>query len=355
MNRGLVAIDSCIDHDDYDKYIDVYDLSRDEIADVINTALPSDMDLESLGALRFLSHRASILRRAMLCKLLSLRLVDEWSDRLLWQRRLRAATTIMKHISTVITSSNAGIVDVLNNLEYINPPNTPKVNPGHANDRLRNQVRKIATLSSGIRTLQAKMTLLREESNLALSRADDLTDLGPNLLSQYNTIGSDIQALLQDWEHGKTALSSSIKKHERRISRASSGLLSPENTSFTIPPLPMDRAVDMSQGSTDGLSWREGSSSPKSSMPATPETEEIFEAIALPRPRSMLSREERIQLMHEERARAEERREARESGAVMMKELRSVISLRKRPPKGVESPQEAGRSLVHDIRTDTSM
>ncbi|KAG8624224.1 hypothetical protein KVT40_009200 [Elsinoe batatas] len=326
-----------VNYDDYIKYLDVYDISREAIQDSIATQPLAGADAESLGTLRALAYRVSVMRRALLCDLLSLEFRGDAQDQIRW----KAATEMAQNLSQTILSHTRDLRKTLGELQEFAVPPSPK-QPKQSSDRIKTQVRKISNLSTGIRSLQAKMTLLREESNTAVSSADDLTDLGPTLLSQYESIGADLHALLADWETGKNALSTNITKHERRISFASSGLRSPASGSFNGLA-----SVDEG-GPADALRAlngdREGSLSPRSSMPSTPGDEEVFEAIALPKQRSLLTREERIRNMQEERLRAEERKEARESGMNMMKELRSVIGVRARA-RGRDGPEARVMSM----------
>ncbi|GAM85954.1 hypothetical protein ANO11243_039640 [Dothideomycetidae sp. 11243] len=340
LNNAHTGILALVDLHDYDKFIDIYDIPREGIEQSVSVQAVDASDLESSGVLRVMGWRVSILRRAVLCSLLSLEADGDARDYSRWRSAADRMNKLCKE-----TKINAGrILESLESLEDLALPSTPTPSSKPTNERLRTQVRKISNLSSGIKALQAKMTLLREESNVAISRADDLTDLGPSLMSQYESIGADIQTLLREWESGKAALSANIVKHERRISLATSPIIRSPGLSSTFGVLselssvgeggPADALVSLS-GDTS-LSQRE-SSSPRSSMPATPSDEEIFEAIALPKRRNSLSREDRIRLMNEERVKAEERKSQRESGLNMIRELRSVINLRKKPDQAPDT------------------
>lgn len=206
---------------------------------------------------------------------------------------------------------------------------TPKVGLKPPNERLRAQIRKISTLSQGIRGLQAKMALLREESNKSIEESEDLTDLGPSLMAQYESIGADLKALMQAWETGKASLANNIDRQERRISLASNGLRSPVSSLGGLTAVEEGTPADALRALTGEPK------SNRSSLATTPseEIEEVFEAIALPRQRSLrssLTREERIAKMHEERQRQASLREKRESNTNMLRELESVINLRPR-------------------------
>lgn len=201
-------------------------------------------------------------------------------------------------------------------------PVTPRLAPKAANERLRGQVRKITNLSSGIRSLQAKMVLLREESNTKIEQSEDLTDLGPSLLAQYDSIGADLRMLMTAWETGKASLATNLDKQERRISLASSGLRSPVSSLGGLT------AVDEG-GPEDALRALSGlPKSNRSSLAASNSDEEVFEGLSVPRQRSSMTREERIAKMYEERQRQADNREKRESSTSMMRELQSVMNLR---------------------------
>jgi hypothetical protein len=207
-------------------------------------------------------------------------------------------------------------------------PSPQKVQPNPARERLRASVRKLSSLSQGIRGLQAKMQILREESNKNLEDSEDVTELGSSLMTQYESIGADLKSLIQAWETGKAALALNIDRHERRVSQASSGMRSP------APSLGGLTAVE--EGSpSDALRALNGDTPSHSSPPSVSGSnsdEEIFEAIAIPRRRKTLSREERMMKIQEDRARQAAFREQREASNNMLKELESVINLRPQRP-----------------------
>lgn len=319
-----------VDEDNLEKYFEVYDISTQDAREAsTNEGLGvTETDPESLKALRVLSYRTNMLRRVTLCSLMALEADGGKTDFYRW----RAAVDIMERLGAVNASSNERITQVLLDMEHFQIPKTPCKTPSTpGGERLRAQVRKISMLSSGIRGLQAKMQILREESNKSIEQSDDLTDLGPSLMSQYESIGNDLRDLMQAWEIGKASLASNITKRERRISLASSGLRSPVSSLGGLT------AVEESTGSpAEALRALNGDMLPpsnRSSMATSPSDEEvIFEAVALPRQRSSLTREERIAKMHEERARLSTLREKRDAKTSMLKELESVINIR---PKNV--------------------
>ena len=171
------------------------------------------------------------------------------------------------------------------------------------------------------------MALLREESDRSLNEAEDISELGPKLMAQYESIGEDLRSLTQAWEEGKAALASGIDRNEKRLSSMST-LLS--------PAVSLSGATTVEEGGAlEALKSLIGSSPPSSGSASPKGSEaEIFEAVALPRPRSLLTREERISKMKEDRERREAVRESVEANRGMLRELETVINLR---PKGGRS------------------
>lgn len=189
-------------------------------------------------------------------------------------------------------------------------------------------MRKLGSLSTGIRGLQAKLQLLREESDRALDSSSDITELGPTLMAQYDSIGADLKDLMQAWEEGKAALAHGIDRNEKRLSSVST-LLSPASSLSGLVTVEEDEEKGTVQDALKILSGETDASN---------DSEEIFEAVALPRqrPKSMLSRDERIAKMREERERKESARERSEASRGMLRELETVINLR--PKKRMSAP-----------------
>jgi len=184
-------------------------------------------------------------------------------------------------------------------------------------------LRKLNSLSAGIRGLQAKLHVLREESDTSLNEAEDISDLGTNLMIQYESIGLDLKALMQEWEDGKAALASNIDRNEQRLS-SMSGLLSPTTSLGGLT------AVEEG-GAAEALNVLNGEPRSRSSMDfSSSDAEEVFEAVAIPRQRSALTREERISKMKEERVKRESMKSRAEANTHMLRELESVINMRPR-------------------------
>ena len=188
---------------------------------------------------------------------------------------------------------------------------------------MRVQLRKLSSLSQGIRGLQAKMHVLREESDRTLDESEDISELGSNLMTQYESIGADLKNLMQDWENGKAALALNINRHERQISQSSRGAKSPLSPTFSLG----GRTV-IGGSPSDALKVLNGDDQSRSSVETSGSEEEIFEAVALPRQRSQLTREERIAKMKEDRLKQASVREKAAANTHMLRELETVIKLR---------------------------
>lgn len=342
--QACTSLRTLVDEDTLEKYLEVYDLSPQDAKEAsgADAILGSEADPESLKALRVLSYHFGILRRLTFCSLMALEADGGKPDFSRW----RIATEIMSNLSESTRTSTERVRQILSEMETLKIPTTPGkgASPTPAKDRLRTQVRKISNLSSGIRGLQAKMQILREETSRSIERSEDLTDLGPNMMAQYESIGADLKELMQAWETGKASLQSNINKQEQRISLASSGsgLRSPVSS---LGGLTAVEENEPSGSPADALRMLTGDreKSTSSSMATTPSDEEmVFEAIAMPRQRSnTLTREERIARMHEERERQATLRAKRDANTSMLRELESVINLR--PSKRLSSHNDSSK------------
>lgn len=309
---------------DLERYYDIYDISDLDMSDAMQGYSESEFeDMESLRTLKIVASRFHVLRKMFLCALLSMEAQGDDSDFLRWTTVEESLRTLNE--ATITSYKRVG--DILGEEQSFQPPvslaDKGPLSPGR--ERWRSQLSKLNSLTTGIRGLQAKMTLLREESDRALDTASDLSELGPSLMAQYESIGQDLKMLQQAWEDGRAAVASSIDRNEKRLSSIS-GMLSP---AISLGGL---TTVEESGGSvSDALKALTGESpdSPEAGSNSE-ENEEIFEAIAgpPPRPRSMLTREERIAKMREERERRAETKDKFEANRGMLKELEMVINLR---------------------------
>lgn len=172
------------------------------------------------------------------------------------------------------------------------------------------------------------MHVLRDESDKQLDDNDEAAQSGQNLLLQYDSIGEDLKFLLQDWEQARAAMLSNIDgTHNRR----SSSLLGKAIPLSPTPSLGGLTAVESSP--TGPLHTCDGhplSSRSRSSTTTSSSGEELFEAVAVPRQRSTLTREERLAKLKEERVRQAIAKGKADASTHMLKELEMVIRLRPR-------------------------
>ena len=172
------------------------------------------------------------------------------------------------------------------------------------------------------------MRLLRDESDKALDHLEEGPQAGKNVLAHYDSIGADLKLLMHEWEEGRAVLALSVEKkeHMRSLSSAS-------NMGSASPTLSLGGTTAVGGGSPqDALRALNGipKTRSRSSTTTSSSGEEIFEAVALPRQRSTLTREERILKMKEDQMRQVILREKANASTNMLKELETVIKLRPR-------------------------
>ncbi|KAK8090034.1 hypothetical protein PG997_004995 [Apiospora hydei] len=263
------------------------------------------------------------LRKMFLLSLFCLEPQDASSDYL----RFTTALEGLRLCNDVTESATAQIQRALMAEETFNlkSPGMP-LSPDR--EKWKHQVRKIGLLNNSIRGLQAKMVLLAEESNKVIDdEHGDMSHLGSTFMSQYEMIGKDLKALMEAWETGKAAVASAINRNEKkRVSSAS--MLSPVTSVSELASV-----SEESDGPDAALRRLNGDHSPPTEpgSPANFTTDPVeYEAIAetATKPRSTMTREERIKSMQEERAsKILAREKAMESGW-FMGELKSVLQHR---------------------------
>ena len=311
---------------DFEKYCDIYELSQTDVqeaAELGSIDFNEGENCETLKALKIAIRKLHLIKKLFLCNLLALDADGGKTDFSRWSLAIDA----MQTLASKSADAAMDLDKILSEEDrYVLPP-TPKLPLTPGRERMRAQMRKVSSLSQGIRSLQAKLHILREESDRALDESNEV-DLGSNLISQYDSIGADLKSLMQEWEDGKAALVMNVGKHERRISSSSNGLLLSISRSST-PSLGGITAVG-GGSPTDALKVLNGEVRSQTSAENTSSDEEVFEAVALPRQRSTLTREERIAKMKEDRVRREIAREKTDASTHMLKELETVIKLRPR-------------------------
>lgn len=309
---------------DLERYYDIYDISDLDMSDALQGYSESEFeDMESLRTLKIVASRFHVLRKMFLCALLSMEAQGDESDFLRWTSVVES----LRMLNEATTESYELLKSILGEEDSFPAPlpagDKGPLSPGR--ERWRSQLRKLNSLTTGIRGLQAKMTLLREESDRALNEASDISEMGPNLMIQYESIGQDLKMLQQAWQDGKSALVSGIDRNEKRLSSIS-GMLSP---SLSLSGL---TTVEESSGGSVSDAFMALTGEVPDSLDLgsnSGDNEEVFEAVATPfRPKSTLTREERIAKMREERERRAEMKDKGDASRGMLKELEMVINLR---------------------------
>ena len=319
---------------DLERYHDIYEISRMDIEEVEALAHGGAEDFgdpEALKSLKISLQRLHTSRKLFLCCLLTIPFMNR-------TRSLSTWTYIVKTIHGLAAISSKAASDIGSILSEETKPPVPltplksPLSPGR--ERLHAQTRKFAGLAQGTRELQAKLYLLREDCDRAISAPsnDSNEDSSSKLLEQYDAFGVDLKALVQEWENGRTALVAALDRHnDRRISMASSGPGLAHSRSTT--PSSLSGLTTAGNSPAEALKILNGEA--LSAIDSHSSDEEVFEAIAMPRARSMLTRDERIKKMHVDRAKQVERREQADETRRMVKELESVIKLRPAPKRGM--------------------
>ncbi|ODA81818.1 hypothetical protein RJ55_00323 [Drechmeria coniospora] len=321
--QALNVVKAFSEQTELEKYYDMYDISDFDISDALQGFNREEFeDGESLRTLKILVARLHTTRKMLLCALLALDANGEGNDLLRWTSAVEA----LRSANGSTTASCDKLQSILREEESFPLPPTPKGPATPRSQRWRSQLQKLNSLSTGIRGLQAKLHLLREESDRALNDSHDISELGPSLMQQYESIGADLKELMTAWEGGRTALALGIDRNEKRISSMSMAM---------SPTCSLSGVTTVGEGdAAAALKALTGESSPILE-PAEAETTEVFEAVALPRPRSLFTREERIVRRKEEMEQKVQARQQMEATQGMLRELETVIHLR---PKMRASP-----------------
>ncbi|KAF3394540.1 Proliferating cell nuclear antigen [Penicillium rolfsii] len=303
------------------KYYDIYDIALEDL-EAIETTLSqrSQDDQYSLRSLRESFGKLYTVRKSILCCLLALSADGGGSDIARWS----SAVEEMRELAAVTGSSMTKMANILNEEDRDVIPPSPLPSASPSKEHMRAQFRRLNSLSQGIRALHAKMHIVSEESNANLEQSE-AGDFEASLLVQYDSIGSDIRALLQEWELGKAAFVHSQD-------RLSVGDFSrPPSTAFPLSPTPSLGGTTAVEGSpTDALKALNGE---RPDLTHSFEDEEIFEAVVLPasrNKRASLTRDERLARVREARASKAAVQEKANAKTNMLKELEMVIQQRPR-------------------------
>jgi hypothetical protein len=344
--RALESLQEITEEADLEKYYDIYDIQTLELEESLaGIVIEEADDMESLKVLKTLLHRLHTIRRVFLCCLLALDAKGGSQDFANWKvavDHLRIIGNQMGDMSNELRrvmeeeegmdySLQLSETPKLTVSEFAAPPTPKSPTPtSPANERLKGQLRKLNSLSQALRGLQAKMHVLREDSDRNMRDSVDMAEFADELLAHYDSIGSDIHALVDEWENSRSTLAACVEQRDTKRNSLKSSLSLGGTTLAGDTP-------------RNSVNWDNESPSFSPSMvplPDSDEEKEVYEAVSLPpvRERSKLTREERIRKVQEERLRLADEREKAMASGLMIKELKSVLDTR--------SPITARRRVV---------
>ncbi|OCT48379.1 hypothetical protein CLCR_03993 [Cladophialophora carrionii] len=318
---------------DLRKYHDIYEVSMQDYADAVAIANETPVDARnSLRELRFLFRLHLIARKVLLCDLLALRSGSTWYNIQQWRlisRMLEELDGALCHASQQL--HNAVVKEEYgDNREDSAQEETepdPERDPSATAPQKRHtkaQIRRFDAVANTVRSLNAKVHLLREEINSMRAVDDPL--LSTTITGHYEQLGTEIRNALVEWEKGRNTMFLNVgTDSDRRLSRASSGMRSPVSPS----PSSLGGLTIVDGGPAEAFKLLSGEE--RSSYDGAGADEEVFEAVALPRKRmswAPMSREEKLSKLQEDRRKRKTLQENAENTTNMLRELQMVIKHR---------------------------
>ena len=399
----ITSLRGFVSNDVLQRFLDVYDVRFEDLQEASLGYLSEGMnDSESLKTLKLHQTRSATLRRLALCCLLSIDATGHGSDTSIWS----VSVDQMEKLSQIVGKESYKLNCVLHQDEFL--PSSPMTSPRPAessniarsplgvaasnasspvspsssltsssSQHLYTTLRRLQPLSQQIRTLQAKLQLLREDSSRALSTPtceEELATLSSSLNEKYDGLGADLQTLMRAWEEGREALKRGVLRQSRRVSRSNSLMAGSRDASKAIGhSLPAMDLVSVNEAAPTDFTFPKSSPPPQiGPMPLSPpvtedgsatgasgsergveDEDEVFEGVsssptsrhkAVMREQGMLSRGKRIEQMRQEREKMAIARAKREEGLLLVRELKSVIGSKKGM---IEKNQDIRRVDLH--------
>lgn len=319
---------------DLQRYHDIYEVSMQDYTDAVAFANDSPVDIrDSLKELRFLYRLHVIARKVLLCDLLALHSGSTWYNIHLWQlvsHRLDgldgALSQTSQQLHTAVVREEYG--EGRQHLGQAGAePSTDQeaVATTPQKRHVKAQMRRFEAVANGIRSLNAKVHLLREEIGSMLTTDDP--SLSMTITGHYEQLGAELRNALVEWERGRNTMFLNLGTDpDRRLSRASSGIRSPASPS----PSSLGGLTMVDGGPAEALKLLNGGDE-RSSSDGAGLDEEVFEAIALPRKRmswAPMSREEKLNKLQEDRRKRQTMQEHADNTTNMLRELQMVIKHR---------------------------
>ncbi|CCG81672.1 Putative uncharacterized protein [Taphrina deformans PYCC 5710] len=350
--RACSVLDQLTSLRDYNKLSDVYNII---LTDEDDLSLLCD-EADSVAYLKALFQQVHARRRKLLCCLLAIQADGRPGNTRVWRvvvEQLRTISGLMANLVKQLENTLEEDSHVLDP-NQLSIPDVPATND-RVTDTRRHQARSINMLSQSLRRTQAKMYILREESSRILQQPDIEPEARSELLDHYDSLGSDLHALLADWQEGRQRLttqdstrppsdSTAVESCEQGISEAPADeievealLIRPDSLGFWGPRMSVYQ--DIAENGTMFTPIEDAL------------REEVYEADnaanPAPVPSTRMTRVERIAQMRREReikqAKSEERRKQQEARLNLHGELRDVLGHRSRRPSGL-------RLSVHNIQ-----
>lgn len=321
---------------DLQQYHEIYDIDMTEFADAVATFRQRGSESGVLlSELRFSYVVLLLARKALLCDLLALPSARARRDSKQWnmvsdllQHLVEGFQKATQAISVILMEEESrewgmsSRVGNLKRLQHSRAVSTSFLTPRKA--QVQTQMRRLDAVSNAVRSLNAKMHVLRNEIDHMTAGKEDCNTISATLAKQYDSIGTDIRSLMNDWEHGKSTMLLAID-HGDRMSRSSSSMRSPMSPSPSLGGL---TAVD--EGPAEALRVLNGEDMQKKTSDIGTSDEEVFEAVSLPRKRMSMTREEKLLKMQEDRRKRATFNERVDANTSMLRELETVIKHRPR-------------------------
>lgn len=189
------------DRTDLHKLLDVYCL--DEFEDRDDDEMNHEQSLAALKVLQAQTHR---LRRRFLCCLMAIDFTGTRSEIRVWKEAVSQLKEehdlieqLAREMDRMISNDISGMK--LDRFKLTTPTESCR------------KVRGLTTLSQSLRGIQARMHVFGEDT-LRLLEVDSGQAGDPNLIETYDSIGADLQALVEEWHSGRSAIHQTLSRHD---------------------------------------------------------------------------------------------------------------------------------------------
>lgn len=317
---------------DLQRYRDIYDVSMQDYPDYVGFAdhIPKASQY-MLKDLRLLFRLHFAARKVFLCDLLALHSGSTWENIKQWRvivdslRSLNATcsdiTVQLQTAMKIEASSDNG--DELPAQSVSDGSAEDGVAPSPHRLHIKAQMRRFDAVANAIRSLNAKVRLVKDDLDSMTMNGDDST-YSATMARHYDHLGADLRNALVEWEKGRNTMFLNVGvEHEKRMSNASS-LLSPASPA----PSSLGGQTMVDGSPAEALRLLSGD---KRRLSDESVDEEVFEAVASPRKRmswAPMSREEKLSRMQEDRRKRATMLEQAENTTNMLRELQMVIKHR---------------------------